>query len=144
MIYVVDASVAVKWFVEGDWAESDDHVDHALKLLLAIRNGEADMYQPPHFLAEVMAVLARKKSAGAVQDLNDLLNMDMRYVESSAIYKTALDLAVRCQHHMFDTLYHAVALNTPGATLVTADRRYYDKALPYGQIAWLMDLELTP
>ena len=144
MICVVDASVAVKWFVEGDWAESEDHVDHALELLLAIRDGAATLYQPPHFLAEVMAVLARKKAAGAAQDLNDLLNMEMRYVESAGIYNTALDLAVRCQHHLFDTLYHAVALNTPGAILVTADRRYYDKAMPFGQIAWLTKLKLAP
>jgi predicted nucleic acid-binding protein len=142
LICVVDASVAVKWFVEGDWAESEDHVDHALELLLAIRNGAVELWQPPHFLAEVMAVLARKKAAAAAQDLADLLNLDMRYVESSGIYNTALDLAICCQHHLFDTLYHAVALHTPGALLVTADRRYYDKARSYGQITWLTDLQV--
>jgi hypothetical protein len=30
--------------------------------------------------------------------------------------------------HLFDTLYHAVALSVPGAVLVTADRRYFAKA----------------
>jgi Ca2+-binding RTX toxin-like protein len=45
------------------------------------------------------------------------------------------------QHHLFDTLYHAVALQTPGALCVTADRRYLAKAHPVGQIAWLGDYQ---
>ncbi|WP_409409595.1 hypothetical protein AAE485_04075 [Acidithiobacillus ferriphilus] len=31
-------------------------------------------------------------------------------------------------HHLFDTLYHALALLHPEAVLVTADRRYFVKA----------------
>lgn len=50
---------------------------------------------------------------------------------------TALDLTVRYQHHLFDTLYHAVALHTPGAVLITADERYYAKARLEGQISLL-------
>ena len=34
-------------------------------------------------------------------------------------------MALRLGQHLFDTLYHAVALHTPGATLVTADKRYF-------------------
>jgi predicted nucleic acid-binding protein len=43
---------------------------------------------------------------------------------------------------MFDTLYHAVALHTPDAVLVTADKRYYDKARSEGQIILLADFKL--
>ena len=50
-----------------------------------------------------------------------------------------LAVDVRCQHHLFDTLYHAVAMQNPDATLVTADRRYYDKARSEGQIIMLAD-----
>ena len=38
-------------------------------------------------------------------------------------------------------LYHALALSTPGAVLVTADRRYFDKRSHLGQISWLPDLQ---
>ncbi|WP_228719897.1 hypothetical protein [Methylococcus geothermalis] len=38
--------------------------------------------------------------------------------------------------HLFDTRYHAVAL------LVTADRRYHDKACGFGRIVWLADFRL--
>ncbi|MFT4241605.1 MAG: hypothetical protein QM569_04905 [Acidovorax sp.] len=55
----MDASVAIKWFAQGDWAGREDHVEPAVAILLACRNGAAELYQPPHFLAEVAAVLAR-------------------------------------------------------------------------------------
>jgi len=54
-----------------------------------------------------------------------------------------MDLAIHCRHHLFDTLYHAVALNTAGATLVTADRRYYEKASGFGRMTLLADFKLA-
>jgi predicted nucleic acid-binding protein len=51
----------------------------------------------------------------------------------------AVDLAARLDHPVLDTLYHALALATPGAVLVTADRRCFDKACALGQIRWLQD-----
>ena len=40
---------------------------------------------------------------------------------------------------MFDTLYHAVALEYEDAVLVTADDRYYANAERYGTIAAMPD-----
>jgi hypothetical protein len=40
---------------------------------------------------------------------------------------------------LFDTLYHAVALENEDALLVTADDRYHMKAERYGMIAALSD-----
>ena len=60
-------------------------------------------------------------------------------LDTLASYSTALDLAMRHQHHLFDTLYHAIALQTLGATLSSADQRYYDKAKVEGQITLLSD-----
>ncbi len=98
---------------------------------------------PPHFIAEVAAVLSREKPDDAKADLADLLNMEFQRVESSASYATACDLAIRLNHHLFDTLYHAVALHEPNATLITADRRYYDKAKSIGQITLLGDIQFV-
>lgn len=53
-----------------------------------------------------------------------------------------VDASMRYQHHLFDTLYHAVALHTPGAVLITADARYYAKARLEGQISLLEDFSL--
>ena len=141
MIIVVDASVALKWFFQSREDEVDG--DLALAILAGIDEGRIHMLQPPHFIAEVTAVLAREKPEEAQDDLFDLLAIESRFAEEPEIYATAIDLAIRCRHHLFDTLYHAVALNSPSATLVTADRRYYEKAVGFGRITLLPDFKLS-
>lgn len=71
--------------------------------------------------------------------MQDLLHLEIEYLEGAALYATAIELSIQLEHHLFDTLYHAAALNTPNTTLVTADRRYYDKAKQFGAIVWLAD-----
>ena len=137
MILVVDASVALKWFLEVRDSEPDS--DRALTILKGVNDGTVELVQPAHFIAEVVAVLARLNPDGAKADLLDLLDIDSSAIETPEIYATALELSIRYQHHLFDTLYHAVALHVPGASLITADRRYYDKAGGEGRIALLAD-----
>jgi len=139
VICVVDASVAVKWFAEGDWALREDHTEQALELLRASKHGVLDFYQPPHFLAEVAAVVSRLKPDSAQQYIDDLAALDITWAAPTVAYSRAIELACQLDHHLFDTLYHAVALSVPGAVLVTADRRYFAKAEHLGQIAWLAD-----
>lgn len=137
MILVVDASVAIKWFL--NFRKDEDHCRQALELLARIGDGRVRMMQPPHFLAEMGAVLAREKPADAVSDLTDLMAVDFESAAEPVVYETACELAVRLGHHLSDTLYHAVALHTPGATLVTADKRYFRNARDAGRIALLAD-----
>ena len=68
-----------------------------------------------------------------------MLLIEHRILDTPEMYANALELAMRHQHHVFDTLYHAVALQTPGATLNTADKRYYDKATVDGRVTLLAD-----
>ena len=139
MILVVDASVAVKWFVPFSPAEAN--ADKAVTILQRVGEGAAYLVQPPHFIAEVAAVLARIKPAKTAFDLAELLHIPQRLIESAEVYGTALELATEFQHHLFDTLYHAVALHTPGSTLVTADQVYFAKAKFRRQICLLEDFE---
>lgn len=141
MIVVVDASVAVKWFLA--FKPDEDHTDLALAILEQVALGRILMVQPPHFIAEVAAVLARLKPDEAQDDLLDLFNIERRTVDSPQVHATALTLSIAHQHHLFDTLYHAVALHTAGAVLVTADRRYFDKTRHLGQIVWLADFQFA-
>ena len=53
MIRVVDVSVAIKWFAEGDWGLREDGVEPVLEILKASIRRRLDFYKPPHFLAEV-------------------------------------------------------------------------------------------
>jgi len=139
VICVVDASVAVKWFAQGDWALREDHIEPALEILRASKRGTLDFYQPPHFLAEVAALVSRLKPGSAPQYIEDWAALDITWAAPTVAYTRAIELACQLDHHLFDTLYHAVALSVPNAVLVTADRRYFEKAQHLGQIAWLAD-----
>ena len=141
MICVVNASVAIKWFAQGEWALREDHIEPALEMLKASTRGTLDFYQPPHFLAEVAAVLSRLTPNRAQQCMDDLAQLNITWAAPIAAYPKAIELARQLDHHLFDTLYHAVALSVPGAVLVTADRRYFDKAKHLGQIAWLAEFD---
>ncbi|XTI71605.1 hypothetical protein ACQAYK_07835 [Acidithiobacillus sp. AC3] len=49
-------------------------------------------------------------------------------------FRAGEDHSRRYGHHLFETLYHALALLHPEAVLVTADRRYFVKAQREGSI----------
>ena len=139
MIAVLDASVVVKWFL-GD-AHDEPHAAEAIAVLRGVDAGRVRMVQPPHFLAETAAVLARVQPATADEDLLLLQSIAWEVAEWPWIYSTAIELAVRLRHHLFDTLYHATAMHHDDAVLVTCDEVYYDKAHGEGRIARLRDFE---
>jgi predicted nucleic acid-binding protein len=134
---VLDASVIVKWVIPDPAIEP--HVDQALGILRTVRAGGITMVQPPHWLAEVAAVLARLRPAIAERatSLLAVLRVDIR--ADVPVYNQALALSAQLHHHLFDTLYHAVALQEPGSTLITADDTYYRKAKGAGAIIRLAD-----
>ena len=136
MKLVVDASVAVKWFLPVSSREQD--ADRATALLHSVREGLVDLLQPPHWLAEVSAVITRLRPEIAAEaiDLLDAMEFDM--VADAELYKGASDLATQLNQHLFDTLYHALALAND-ALLVTADDRYLRKARALGRVVALAE-----
>ena len=134
MKWVLDASVALKWFF-ADRAD-EPLVAPAIALLQRFQTGEDRFLCPPHFIAEMAAVLARESPEAANDSVNDLLTMTWETTADEVVYRRAIALADRLDHHLFDTLYHAVAL-VHGATLVTADAKYFKTAKALGAIAWL-------
>ena len=128
---VVDASVAVKWFFRTRDDEAD--VGAALDLLRLVGDGRVVLLQPPHFVAEVAAVLARESPSTAEASLRDLMDIEMTVSADRATYSRAVAIAIELEHHLFDTLYHALALARRGV-LVTADQRYLRKARALGGI----------
>lgn len=136
---VVDASVAVKWFVRGQWADSEGHVDAAHDLQRSYQLGNTRFVQPAHFLAEVASVLIRLTPDTAPDDIRLLSQTGMEYCAPTSSINDAMRLARQTQHHLFDTAYHALALSRKNACLVTADRRYFQKAVSLGRVVWLED-----
>lgn len=137
MRLVLDASVIVKWLVADPEREAD--VDKALALMGRVQAGKVSLIQPVHWLAEVAAVLARLNPETVETDMTFLYEMKLDVVDSLTIHHRACRLAIGLNHHLFDTLYHAVALEVEDATLVTADRRYLKKARRVGRIIGLAE-----
>jgi predicted nucleic acid-binding protein len=132
---VLDASVIVKWLLRD--ANREPHTDAASSLMELIAGGGAQVRQPPHWMAEVVAVLARLSPATLATDVRDLHALEFEVVDHVAVYQRAARLSVELGQHVFDTLYHAVALESEDCTLITADRRYLTRAHSRGRIAAL-------
>jgi predicted nucleic acid-binding protein len=136
---VVDASVAVKWFIRDPNEEND--VASAVDILVGIGKNSIELIQPPHWIAEVTAVLARLQP-DLSDDAIDLLDaMELPTRAESSVYKLASHLATELNHHLFDTLYHALALQD-NAILITADHRYFRKSVNHGSICMLADFDV--
>ena len=143
MKLVIDASVSLKWF--RVWSAMETDSGRAAAILAAIAKGEATALQPPHWKAEVLAVMARKEPA---EELTKLFNSfylpcHIGIVDDANIYKKAAQLSVQLKHHLFDTMYHAAALLSD-ATLITADDAYFAKAYRLGKIKLLTNFALMP
>lgn len=135
MTLVPDASVVLKWFFRARPDEPD--TDLARDLLQAYIDGHHALLAPPHFLAEVCAVLAREAPSTMIENLRDLLELAIPVHDGPEVYARALQLSTLLNHHLFDTLYHAVALENEGAVLVTADERYWRVAQGQGRVVRL-------
>lgn len=136
MRLVVDASVVIKWLFADP--EREEHTERATTLMAAIVRQETPAVQPVHWLAEVGAVLARITPDKAEQEIVLLSALGLAVQDGPEILQRACRLAIDLDHHLFDTLYHAVALETE-SVLVTADEHYLNKASDLGRIMHLAE-----
>lgn len=139
---VLDASVVVKW-VLADPA-SEPHTDRALHVLRQIQAGTVATLEPPHWLAEVAAVLCRLVPQRAREVLDLLQAMELPVSDDPDLYGRACELSVQLRAHVFDTLYHAVALSATDGVLITADESYYRRAARAGRIRPLAEVTSSP
>ena len=140
MRVVVGASVALKWFIGAD--DDKPHAERAMQVLRGIDGDHLQLIQPPHFFAEVAAVLARFAPSCVRESLRDLWRIKWQVEDSPSVYALGAELSIELQHHLFDTLYHAIAIHTEASTLITADDRYYSKAQGLGRIQRLADFPM--
>jgi predicted nucleic acid-binding protein len=132
---VIDASVVLKWLLQTP--EYAPFTDRAVAVIESIVDGRVEIIQPTHWLAEVAGVLARLSPATAAQDVRRLASLEFPINDDPAVMLRATQMAIDSGQHVFDTLYHAVAIEHEGAQLITADERYFAKAEPYGRIVQL-------
>ena len=135
--FVLDASVIIKWLIPEN--PDEQNVAEALALLYALRAGTIAVRQLGHWLAEIAAVGVRLKPDTITDDIADLQELGMVSVTKiQPLWNIACSLSIRLNHHLFDTLYHAVALHL-GALLIMADEQYFRKAKDIGNIKLLAD-----
>ncbi len=137
MRVVVDASVAVKWILPDPAVELD--ADQAVSMLSHIKEGALTPLQPPHWLAEVAAVITRLHPEVAPRAIELLHAMELPIAGELEIYLRASRIAEQLRRHVFDTLFHALALERD-ATLITADDAYFKQARRLGRIVRLWEL----
>jgi predicted nucleic acid-binding protein len=135
----LDASVLCKWFLDPS-VEAD--VGAARAIAAALHDQRIAVIQPPHWIAEIGAVAARRVPDDAAAIVSDFARMGLTVVEDEKVYRHSARLAIETGMHLFDTLYHATALENGDFTFVTADRRYFDAACQHGQIAVLGSVDI--
>jgi predicted nucleic acid-binding protein len=138
---VLDASVILKWLLQDPAREAD--TARASGLVESIILNRVEILQPVHWLAEVAAVIARLSPQTAIEDVELLAAMQFPTSDQPNVIRRATALAIETEHHLFDTLYHAVALEHESATFITADDRYLEKSGRYGRIVALRDWTLA-
>ncbi|OLP56168.1 hypothetical protein BJF92_20460 [Rhizobium rhizosphaerae] len=128
MIYVVDASVAVKWFVfEGDH-----------KMAQALVAIDVALTAPDLIFAELANVLRRKVRGGLVTEdqareaLETMQTTFSAAVRSSDLLQRAFELSAMLDHSVYDCLYLACADQAEDRILVTADDKFVAKAVSAG------------
>jgi predicted nucleic acid-binding protein len=134
---VIDASVVVKWLLQDP--QNEAATDKATQLMQSVTVGEQTAAQPVHWLAEVGAVLSRQSPDTAEDDTALLCGLELAVVDDPLVLRRGVQLATELKQHLFDTYYHAVALETPDAVLITADERYLRAARHKGRIVSLAD-----
>ncbi|MBC6429959.1 type II toxin-antitoxin system VapC family toxin [Nostoc sp. HG1] len=118
--YVLDASVAIKWFVP------EVHSDKARRLLTS----NYTFLVPDFFFAEVANVLWKRVRRGedtadnAKQTLADLNTIPLEVYLSRPLMPLALDIAIQNDRAVYDSLYLALAI-TQKCQMVTADEKFY-------------------
>lgn len=137
MTVVIDASVVIKWLLQDP--EREAGTDKATQLMEMVIKGEQSVLQPTHWLVEVSAVLARESPATAADDVMMLNALELPASDEPQVLRRGVELGIELKQHLFDTFYHAVALENQDAVLITADQRYLRAARPKGQIMDLMD-----
>lgn len=136
--FVVDSSVAVKWFLP------EEHTEAARELL---REGNR-LIAPDLVRAEVGNVMWKHWRRGeipaeaVVEVLRDLGRLPLGIESSGPLMEAAWEVARHFGRSFYDSLYVALA-EQAGCTLVTADRKLYNSLQGgdlAGRLTWVEEI----
>src|SRR2546426_12726252 len=127
MLHVIDASVAVKWFLP------EPHSDKATKLLTDFRNSKLDLTAPDLLISEVANALFKRttklkhiSAPEAAGIYTDLMEVQLNLHPTPSLVEAALGLSIKHEHPVYDMVYLVLALDL-GCDLITADEPFVNK-----------------
>ena len=141
-LYIVDASVAAKWFTE------EKHSEEALSLL----SDENTLHVPDFFMLEMDSVISKWIRRGILGEDDGqsvratLKQLPIRQHAVAPLRDSAFELANRTGRSFYDCLYLALALPL-GGLMATADRKLFDalKTGPFRKhVVWVEDIRSQP
>jgi predicted nucleic acid-binding protein len=141
-LFVVDASVAAKWFLP---AAGETLTDEALEFLHGYTTGQIRLIVPDVFWAEFANILwkavrqgrCRKDTADAA--IAAMKDRNLPTVPSLALLEAAFAIANAFQRTVYDSLYVALAISSK-AELLTADERLARALAATLPVKWLGSL----
>ena len=121
--FVIDASVALKWFPVGD----EEFVEESRNVWKAICRRSIQAYAPTFLLVEVTNILAKKKKVNALvlkKIVNSLINSEIKFVslETSDLERLG-DLVVKYGMTAYDAQYVLLA-EQKRCKVMAADRDF--------------------
>lgn len=135
---VVDASVVIKWFIP----EADS--DKAVKLRDRHIEGSLTLMAPDLLVYEVANALSYHPDLSVdeiKEDLEALLMLDLDLIQPSGEFVSSIaEDARKYSVSVYDSSYLALAEAT-SSSLITADRKLYDKAKKAGLALMLDDYD---
>jgi predicted nucleic acid-binding protein len=141
-VFVLDASVAAKWFLP---AEGETLTDEALELLYRYTTGQIRLIVPDLFWAEFANILWKAVRQGRwTKDTADtaiaaMKDRNLPTVPSLALLEAAFAIANTFQRTVYDSLYVALAVISK-AQLLTADERLAHALAATLPVKWLGSL----
>lgn len=131
MTYVIDASVALKWFLREEDSQGAD------ALFDAFLASDIELLAPDVLLLEVantlwkQTVLLKKlHSEETVSIFHDFLTLPLNLQASNPLASQALEFALKYRHSIYDMLYCALALEYD-CEFITADKVLVSKLSGY-------------
>jgi predicted nucleic acid-binding protein len=134
LTYVIDASVALKWFLHEENSQGADD------LFKAFLSGDTELLSPDVIILEVANTLWKQvallKNLGAQEAssiFHDFLTLPLNLQSSGGLTNQALALALMHQHAVYDMIYCALAIER-NCEFVTADQVLVSKvakSLPF-------------
>jgi predicted nucleic acid-binding protein len=141
-LFVVDASVAAKWFLP---AEGETLTDEAIEFLHGYTTGRIRLIVPDVFWAEFANILWKAVRQGRwTKDAADtaiaaMKDRNLPTVPSLALLQPAFSIAITFQRSVYDSVYVALAISSK-AELLTADEKLARALAPPLPVKWLGSL----